>query len=102
MATITMMLAAVIDGEQKTISRSATIEDAIMPHFFETYRAAYGQIEEGDPPVLRDMTDEETFVKYSAGISAGTVANVKSHLREIAMKAAVAGIPNIDVVPNDD
>lgn len=101
MATITMTLDAVIDGTQQTISRSATIDDAAMPLFFHAYRDAYGQINGGtdDQPEMRDMTDEETFAKYAAGISAGTVANVQNHVREITLKAAAENVPIIAVVP---
>lgn len=101
MATITMTLAAVIDGEQKTITRSATIDDAAMPHFFDAYRAVYGQINGGteEMPALRAMTDEETFVAYAAGISAGTVANVQNYLREIASRAATESVPEIAATP---
>lgn len=101
MATVTMTLDAVIDGEQKTVSRSATIDDAVMPYFFAAYRAAYGQINAGtdEAPEMRDMTDEETFARYAAGISAGSVANVQSYVREMTLKAAAESVPVIEVTP---
>lgn len=103
MATIEMKLTAVIDGEEKTISRSGTIADEAMPHFFDAYREVYGKINENtdpdQPDLFRDMTDEETFARYAAGISAGTLANVQSHLRAVAHRQAEAAIPTIEVSP---
>lgn len=103
MATIEMKLTAVIDGEEKTISRSGTVADEVMPHFFDAYREVYGKINAGtdEKPELRDMTDEETFARYAAGISAGTLANVQSHLRAVAHRQAEAAIPTIEVSPTE-
>ena len=110
MATATMSLTGIIDGTQQTIDAAATLDDATMPYFFAAYRHVYGQVPDTNPdgspkldtqghPVMRDMTDAETFAKYAAGISAGTLANVQSYLREQAAAAAAAAVPTIAVTP---
>ena len=102
MATVSITLSAVMDGQQQTETRSAEIADAIMPYFFAAYRATYGQVESGEfdenqRPVMRDMTDVETFAKYAAGISNGSVANVQNYVREQVRAAADAAVPSITV-----
>lgn len=101
MATITMTLEATIDGTSQTISKSATIDDAVMPHFFDAYRNSYGEINAGteEAPLMRPMTDAETFAAYAGGIAAGSVANVQSFVRAQALAVAEASIPQIEVTP---
>lgn len=187
MATATISLTATIDGAANTtVTKSATIDDAVMSYFFNFYRTVYGQVDsaqdtsvllasttmtgggnsyqDGDvllvsggtfttqaeitvdtvdgsgviltfhvstggiyttipnnpasvsggngtgatftldwgdsPPIMRDMTDAETFAAYAAGISAGTVANVQNYVREMATQQAAAAVPTIVAVPN--
>lgn len=99
MATITLTLTAIIDGTPQTISKSATIDDGLMPSFFQAYRAALGQINGGteEAPAMRDMTDAETFGAYALGISAGTAANVQGHLRAVAQAAVT--VPPVTITP---
>lgn len=105
MADTSITLTAPIDGKQQTLTRGATIDDSLMPYFFACYRASYGQVDSGKvddnkQPIMRDMTDEETFAKYAGGISNGTLANVQSFVRDQATKAALAQVPTIAITAN--
>lgn len=99
MATIAITLDAIIDGKQQTVSRLATIDDAVMPHFFDAYRDSYGEINIGseETPSMRPMTDEETFATYATGIANGSVTNVQGFVRAQAHAAAETQIPVIEV-----
>lgn len=106
MATVILTLNARIDSKDKEISRSATIEDAAMPYFFNCYRNSYGQVDSGEvdenkQPILRDMTDEETFKKFATGFANGSLANVQSFIRAEAVKQVEASLPNVEVTPNE-
>jgi hypothetical protein len=101
MAIATISLQGTIDGKTQTVSKSATIDDAVMPYFLACYRAAYGQVPDtvadpdGTKRIMRGMTDAETFAAYADGISAGTLGNVRTYLKDRARQAAEAAIPNI-------
>lgn len=82
------------------LSRSASIDDALLPYFFACYREVYGQVEDVDTKILRDMTDEETFQKYAAGISNGTLANVQNFVRNQVVQQAMTKVPEISITPN--
>lgn len=103
MATTKMELTGVIDGKKQTIAAEATIDDAVLPHFFDAYRRNYGQVNDGtvEEPKMRDMTDAETFQVYAKGIANGTIAQVQMHLRAKAHEEAEAAIPEITVTAKD-
>lgn len=104
MATVTMTFTGPLDGAVKTAVKSGDIPDEMLPYFLAYYRGVYGQVDSGEVdadgrPVLRDMTDEETFAAYSRGIRVGTLANVRRFVEEQVVQAARANVPDVDITP---
>ena len=122
MATATMIYNGAADGNTSaTLTHIGNVDDAVVAHFFDAYRANFGQIQDKDAngvllwldtnnvqqagaapqfglrPKMRDMTDAETWEKYTQGIAAGTAALVQRYLQQLVVAQAMAAIPNVTV-----
>lgn len=95
MATIKLEIVA---GQTFTLTK--TIANADLTRFLKAYRTLLGQVQSGVDvdvkPIMRDMTDLETFNAWANSILAGTLANVISTEKSAAAKTssdAVTPIP---------
>jgi hypothetical protein len=105
------------------LTHVGTIDDAVVVHFFSAYRDTFGQVQSTDAngvllwqnnatppvqqasatagmgfaPVMRNMTDAETWEKYTQGIAEGTAALVQRYLEKQALAAALSLLPNVTV-----
>ncbi len=90
MATISITVAS--------FTASKTISGADALRLLAAYRTLYGQVPSGpaDPVThivpMRDMTDQECFDKFAAGMLAGIVDNVKKAEQQVQVITPIVPI----------
>ncbi len=98
-----MQFEGLVDGSDQVVSGSVVADDGVVGQFFDCYRAAYGRIQDGvdagGKPILRDMTDKETFERFAAGLASGVLANVRRYVETQAVEAAKAALPAVEYTP---
>lgn len=78
------------DSNNILFSAAATVDDTFQTRFFNAFRTLYGQVPvdpEAFPVVMRDMTDEEVYKKWSGGFMLGTIGNIKATEKHLAVAA---------------
>lgn len=90
MATITLSLTGNIDGTSKTVSKTATIEDGVLPYFFQCYQQKFSV----ESPIT---TNEAAFDALAADFAGSATREVLNFVKQQALQQIV--LPNIQVTP---
>jgi hypothetical protein len=96
MAQVTLTITGTIDGKAQTISKSATIDDTVLPFFLSFYRMKFGTQVDGlaSAPLA---TDEAALDALATDLANRGVQEVRAWLLQQAQ--AQIKIPDISVVP---
>lgn len=88
MSTITLQIVG-----PPTYTAQKTLAGADLVRLLKAYRTLYGQVSDGTPTGMRDMTDQETFNKFSAGLLQGVIDNVLNAEKQAAQAAITPVVP---------
>jgi len=92
---------AIIGIQIGSFTASKTVSAGDLTRVLNAYKTIYGQVPSGPPdPVtnitpMRDMTDQETFNKFSSGLLQGMINAVKQTEQQVAAQAAVTVVTSI-------
>lgn len=90
MATISITVGA--------FTASKTVSTNDLNRLLAAYRTIYGQVPvdpSASPVVMRDMTNQETFDKFSSGLLQGMVDAVKRAEQQVASQSAITAVTSI-------
>lgn len=98
MATITLSLTGTIDGVAQTVTSSGTLDDTVLPHFFDAMRSQFA-LSPTIPVSVAKLTDTATFDMFAKDIASKASDDVRRFLISQATNQAASTLPNVSVTP---